>query len=314
MIFPESLKAGDKIAIISPSTTVKGEYIEGAAALLRDEGFEPVVMPHAYGPADGTFAASRAARIADFHQAWAAPDVRAVLCARGGYGAVDLLGEFDPDFLRLNAKWLIGFSDITALHAMLLNAGIASIHGPMAKHMTLLGASDPCVRSLLHILREGLPVEYKAETHPLNIEGQASGRLIGGNMAVFGGLSGSEYDIFRSVGDDDLILFVEDISEKIYAVERMFHRMRLSGAFRRIKGLLIGQFTEYNPDRNHPSMEVMVARFLHRYGLDTIPVAYGFPVGHVDDNRPLVQGSVAHLSVTSSAVSLIQQTWLKPSY
>lgn len=314
MIFPESLKTGDKIAIISPATIVKREYIEGAAALLAGEGFEPVVMPHAYGPSDGTFAASRAARIADFHRAWSDPDVRAVLCARGGYGSVDLLGEFDPDFLRLNAKWLIGFSDITALQAMLLNAGVASIHGPMAKHMTLLGATDPCVQSLLHILRQGLPVEYKAPVHPLNVVGEATGRLIGGNMAVFGGLSGSEYDIFRSVDDDDLILFVEDISEKIYAIERRFHRMRLSGAFRRIKGLLVGQFTEYNADRNHPSMDIMVARFLHRYGLDKIPVAYGFPVGHVDDNRPLVQGSVTSLSVSSSEVSLIQHTGLKPSY
>ena len=148
IIFPRPLRKGDRIAIISPASAVKPEYVDGAARAIAARGFVPVVMPHAKGPADGSFAAGERSRIADFTAAWNDTGTKAVLCARGGYGCVGILPAVPGSMLRANAKWLVGFSDVSALHAMLRSAGIASVHGPMAKHLTEEPADD---LSLIHI-------------------------------------------------------------------------------------------------------------------------------------------------------------------
>lgn len=302
IIIPGSLAPGDRIAIISPATIVKAEYIDGAAARLRDEGFDPVVMPHAKGPASGTYASSAEHRLADFRAAWENPEIRAVLCARGGYGCVHLIPELDTAFLRDNAKWLIGFSDVSALHAMLLHTGVASIHGPMAKHIALESADDYCSQALYRILREGLPIEYYSPPHPFDSFGEAAGTLVGGNLAVLNGLAATPYDVFDRALHEDTILFIEDISEAIYAMERMVRRLILSGTIGHLKGLILGQFTDYRPSANFPDMETMLHSLL---GDLKIPVAYSFPVGHVSDNVPLVCGASATLSVTPEGRSLI---------
>ena len=177
MVIPPLLKDGDRVAIISPASTVKPEYIAGAVEFLRAEGFEPIVSAHAGGPASGSYASDTASRLDDFIGAWKDPSIRAVLCARGGYGSVHLLPHIDECMLRDNPKWLIGFSDISALHAMLSAAGVASIHGPMAKHLAEEGPEHYASRALMRIMRDGLPVEYFAAPHPFNICGASEGRL-----------------------------------------------------------------------------------------------------------------------------------------
>ena len=310
-ILPPPLESGDAVALISPSSPVKEEYVAGAAAFFEKEGFRPIVMPHACGPASGSYAASDAERLADFTAAWSDPSVRAVLCSRGGYGAVHLLHQIPQSMLRSDPKWLIGFSDITALHALLSSAGVASIHSPMAKHLTEKGADDPCTLSLMHILRGEGKMEYNVEGDPRNICGSAEGRLAGGNLAVLNGLGGTPFDFLRGAGEkgeeednDKLIFFIEDISEAIYATERMLYRIWLSGGFRRVAGLVVGRFTDYRPDRNFSSMEDMISAFIRRVGISGIPVAFGFPMGHVDMNLPLVEGARARLAVTRESVSL----------
>lgn len=300
MIFPKSLKRGDRIAIISPSSPVKEEYIDRASEFLISEGFEPVVMPYAKGPASGSYASTARQRLSDIVSAWEDDSIRAILCSRGGYGAVHLLRSLPPDFLRQDPKWLIGYSDISALHAMLLNAGVASIHSPMAKHLSEEGEEDFCVRSLMRILKGDFPVEYSVSAHPYNCKGNAHGRLVGGNLAVLNGLFGTDYDILQQ----GVILFIEDISEAIYAVERMLYHILLSGGFDKIKGLIVGRFTEYRADKNFSSMEDMIKAFIEREGIRNIPVAFNFPVGHVRENYPLVEGAAAKLAVTSDAVKL----------
>lgn len=300
MIFPEKLKRGDRIAIISPSSPVKEEYIDRAAEFFVSEGFEPVVMPCAKGPSSGSYASSAENRLNDFMEAWKDSSIRAILCSRGGYGAVHLLRDLPTEFLRRDPKWLIGYSDISALHAMLLNAGVASIHSPMAKHLTEEGPQDFCVRSLMKILHGDFPVEYTVSAHPYNLQGEAEGILAGGNLAVLNGLFGTDYDILK----EGVILFIEDIAEAIYAVERMLYHILLSGGFNKIKGLIIGRFTEYRPDKNFSSMEDMIKNFLEREGVGGIPIAFDFPVGHVKENYPLVEGSLARLSVLSESVVL----------
>ncbi|MDE6683333.1 MAG: LD-carboxypeptidase [Muribaculaceae bacterium] len=300
MIFPSSLKCGDRIAILSPSSPVKEEYIDRASEFLVSEGFEPVVMPFAKGPASGSYASTAEQRLDDFISAWMDDSIRAILCSRGGYGAVHLLRSLPAEFLRQDPKWLIGYSDISALHAMLLKAGVASIHSPMAKHLSEEGAQDFCVRSLIRILKGNFPLEYEVPSHPYNIDGDAEGILAGGNLAVLNGLFGTAYDILQ----EGVILFIEDISEAIYAVERMLYHILLSGGFDRIKGLIIGRFTEYRPDKNFSSMEDMIKAFLEKEGIKGIPVAFNFPVGHVKENYPLVEGAAAKLTVTSDVVKL----------
>lgn len=297
MKIPAPLRPGDRIAIISPATIVKAGYIDGAARFLASEGYEPVVMPHAKGPSSGSFAACDSDRISDMLDALEAPDVRAILCARGGYGCNHLIPVIPPDLVSGDPKWLIGFSDVSALHALWQRAGVISLHAPMAKHLATLSADHYCTRAMMHILTGGLPVEYVIPAHPLNHPGEAEGRLVGGNLAVINGLAATPFDPLSLCGSDDLVLFVEDISEAIYAVERMLIRIRLSGNFHRIKGIVVGAFTEYRPDRNHPDMETMIARLMS--DMPGLPIAFGFPAGHTDDNLPLALGSRAMLCVSN---------------
>lgn len=183
IIFPRSLTAGDRVAIISPASPVREEFIDQAVDYLRTRGLEPVVFPHAKGPKSGSYAADFEGRLSDFIAAYTMPDVKAIVCARGGYGAVHLLPHVPGNLLRENPKWLVGFSDISALHALSLSQGVASVHGPMAKHFT---SENPEVEDVMAILAgEGMPeiVTDEAATLPDNQEGVAEGILLGGNLA-----------------------------------------------------------------------------------------------------------------------------------
>lgn len=315
---PKCLKKGDRVAIVSPATIVNPDYIDGAARMLASEGFEPMVAPHAKGPCSGSYAAEDAGRIADLVDAWRDPSIRAILCARGGYGCNHLIGNLPIDLVRSDPKWLIGFSDVSALHALSLRAGVVSLHAPMAKHLSLLPADHYCTRALLRILSEGLPVKYFAPPHELNTTGEAEGILVGGNLAVINGLAATPFDPLLppdgkvaplkqdaalesvSLRNSPRILFIEDVSEAIYAVERMLIRLSLAGTLDSLAGIVVGHFTEYRPDRNHPDMETMIARLVG----GRCPTAFGFPAGHTDDNLPLPLGGRARLSVTAEGTTL----------
>lgn len=303
--FPSPLLSGGTVAIVSPATIVKGEFVEGAAAFFRDRGYMPLVMPSAVGSSSGTFAATHEARLKDLREAVDNPEVDAILCARGGYGCVHLIA--DPELtasVTAHPKWIVGFSDVSALHALWHSCGVASIHGPMAKHLTMEAPDDTCSCELLRLMTQQPTINYEIHSSPYNRLGKAVGELRGGNLAVLNGLAGTQFDML-SVGDDeDVILFIEDISEKIYVVERMLMRLHLSGSLSRLKGLIIGQFTEYNPDRNFESMEAMIDALLTRCGIIDIPVAFNFPVGHVSKNYPLIEGATVELDVTPASVTL----------
>ncbi len=304
-IYPPSLNKGDRIAILSPATTVKEEYVNGTASFLRDRGFVPVVMPSALGPAAGSFAASHDARVKDLGDAVKNSEIKAILCARGGYGCVHLLTDSSlQKTIADNPKWLVGFSDVSALHALWLNCGIASIHGPMAKHIATERPDDPCTEALLQIMTYEPKMSYTVPPSPFNRIGTAAGELRGGNLAVLNGLASTPFDILSVKDNEHVILFIEDISEAIYAVERMLMRLNLSGSLSRLKGLIIGQFTEYRPDKNFNSMEEMIDALLTRYGIHDIPVAFNFPVGHVSNNLPLIEGAKVQLTVTAEKVIL----------
>lgn len=292
IIFPSPLTKGDKIAIISPASHILPDYVDGACNAIAQMGFQPVVSNHCKGQCGG-YSGTIEQRLADFLEALHNPEVKAILCSRGGYGVVHLLEYLSSDDIAENAKWLIGFSDISALHAAMVASGVASIHASMAKHLTQFGVDDEATVALFNILQGKLPT-YQTPSHAFNKPGTASGTLTGGNMAVLCGLLDTDFDLL-SRGD---ILFIEDVGEEVYKIERMLYNLRLSGVLPMIKGLIVGRFTDYrNPDGNGDSMEQMVKRMVEPYD---IPVAFDFPVGHVDENMPLIEGAQVTLTVADT--------------
>lgn len=306
IFYPAPLKKGDKIAIISPASVVKEEYVLGMMEKMMERGYEPVLMPHALGPADGSFAASKSERLLDLFDALEDPEYKAIMCTRGGYGCCQLIANFSYGMISRNPKWLIGFSDVSALLAMFYRSDIASIHAPMAKHIATMPDNDPCTQALFNMLENGGRFSYTVAPHKYNKPGVAQGILRGGNLAVLSGLAGTPEDILDHQGENnDVILFFEDVGEAIYKVNRMLWRMMLNGTFYMVKGLIFGQFTEYNPDANFDTMEDMINDFIERnFPICDFPVVFNFPVGHTDINLPLTEGATVELEVKEDSVTL----------
>ena len=306
IFYPAPLKKGDKIAIISPASAVKEEYVLGAMTRIMERGYEPVLMPCAIGHESGTFAATKAERLIDLIETLEDSSIKAILCARGGYGCCQLLANITYGMVSRNPKWLIGFSDISALHALFYRSDIASIHGPMAKHLATMPADDPCTEALFAILENGGKFDYTVAPHEYNTEGKATGILRGGNLAVLNDLSDTPCDILSlNHNKEDVILFLEDINEPIYKVNRILWRLYNSGTLMQVKGMIFGQFTDYKPDANFESMEDMIKDFMERTMLAfDIPTVYNFPVGHIDANYPLVEGARVELEVKETGVCL----------
>lgn len=312
LIMPPPVRKEGKVALIGPATRIKPEIVEAFVRLYEEHndempGRELIVYPSALDAnACGSYAASLEQRAADFIDAWMRPDIDLVICARGGYGCVHLLDYLSPELICAHPKWLVGFSDVSVLHALLSKCGMASIHGGMAKQLV----EDPDngfggYRRSLKGLVEGIgsSVEYCIKTHPYNRPGEGRGVLLGGNLAVLNGLAGTHFDMLASALTQDVILFLEDVSEPIYAVERMLYRLHLQGVLRKVKGVLIGQFTEWKPDRNFDSMYDMIHEQFEEWGIEC-PVAFDFPVGHNDRNVPLVEGAMATLTVGDTCCCL----------
>lgn len=297
VLIPPSLREGDKVVILSPSGIIKPQFVYNALPVLQAQGWEPYVMPHALGRS-GTYSGTADERYSDLEAALTDPEVRAILCARGGYGAVHLLERLDKLPLRDDPKWIIGYSDISALHALMAKHGIASIHAPMAKHLATYEGNDDDAQALFEIL-SGRRMTYDIPPHPYNRFGEAEGRLCGGNLAVLAGLINTPFDLLQP----DTIWFIEDISEPVYKVERIMYQLKLSGVLGRLKGLIVGAFTEYSPDIDGVKMEDMIHRMVAEYGY---PVAFDVPVGHVEHNLPLIESAPVKLSVSSEGAVIEQ--------
>lgn len=291
VIFPAPLKEGDTIAICTPAGHVKSEKINGAREVLMEQGWKVRVMPHAYDQY-GSYGGTRKNRLADMREALTDPEVRAVLCSRGGYGVVHILDDLDEIDLRDDPKWIIGFSDISAIHALCNRQGIASIHGSMAGHI-MLGAGDVDNAALFDILRGGRPAYIFNSAPQFDRPGTAEGRLIGGNLAVLAHLMGTRYDVFQP----ETVLFIEDVAEPIYKVERMLYQLRMADVLPNLSGLVVGQFTDYGGDSSYQRMEHMIAEMVAPY---SYPVAFNAPIGHVSHNIPLIENAQVTLKVTGT--------------
>ncbi|KAA6345301.1 putative murein peptide carboxypeptidase [termite gut metagenome] len=289
LIFPSFLNAGDKIAIVSPSGRIDQPFLNGAVAQLSSWGFKPVLGEYA-SDSSGHYAGTIEHRTEDFQMAMDDEGIKAIFCSRGGYGVVHILNKLDFMHFREHPKWLLGFSDITALHSLFQSKGYASVHSPMARHLTIEAENDPSVLFLKNLLFGQLP-RYNCPSHTLNQQGRSQGILRGGNFSVFYGLRGTPYDI----PPEGTILFMEDVNERPHVVERMMYNLKLGGMLEKLSGLIVGRFTEYEEDRSlGKDLYEALADLVKEYNY---PVCFHFPVGHVTHNLPLITGAAVELTV-----------------
>lgn len=296
LTLPPYLHEGDKVVIVSPSGKIDKSFIAGARKRIESWGLKVIPGKHA-NSSSGRYAGTIKQRLSDLQTAMDDKEVKAIFCSRGGYGVVHLIDKLDFTLFAQYPKWLIGFSDITALHNLIQEKGFASLHAPMGRHLTVEAADDPCCTYLRDVLFGNLPT-YSCERHKLNHTGTVRGILRGGNLSVFYGLRGTPYDIPA----EGTILFIEDVSERPHAVERMIYNLKLGGVLDHLSGLIIGQFTEYEEDRSlGKDLYGALADLLKEYNY---PICFNFPVGHVTHNLPLICGAEVELTVGKKSVDL----------
>ena len=292
-VMPTPLKTGDTIAVISPSSVPDSATVAKGCATLRSWGYVPVVGAHALSSYHG-FAGTADERATDLLWALRNPSIKAIICSRGGDGAVQVLQRIPLNEFRNHPKWIMGFSDVTALHSAEVAAGVMSIHCSMCDGIAMRGERDSVNMILRKLLQGELPT-YQAPAHPLNQQGEATGILVGGNFSVFCGLAGSEYD-FLNRADEGLILFIEDTDESMTKVDRMLHQLEIRGVLSKLNGIIVGHFSKYkSPENGFADMYEMLHEYLQHYH---IPVCYDFPVGHHSGkNYPMVEGCKVNLKV-----------------
>ena len=294
-IYPPKLKRWDKAIIISPSGNVDIQYINGASKVLQNWGLLVEVATYA-DRQYGRFAGTVDQRGADLQQAMDDPNVKLIFCSRGGYGVVHLLDKLNFEGIRQYPKWIVGYSDITALHLALLQEGIVSLHAPMARHLTedSLDIASVYLKDALFI---NMP-DYFLASHSLNRKGLVTGKLFGGNLAVLSGLIGTPYMEVPENG----ILFIEDIAESPYKIDRMMWQLKLSGILGRISALVIGQFTDCLED---PLMGSTIYESIRDIVKEyNYPLVFDFPVGHVKENYPLLHGGLVEIEVRENKVKM----------
>ncbi|MBQ0114276.1 MAG: LD-carboxypeptidase [Bacteroidales bacterium] len=302
-VAPAFLKPGDKIAIMSlASTPGNVKYADKAADLLRQWGFTVEVSTHVMDRYHG-YAGSDKVRAAELMKYLRDPEVKAIISTRGGYGSAQLLSLIPSDTLRRYPKWIVGYSDITSMHSAQVAAGNMSIHGNMGGYLSSATVDDRQAVMMKDILLGKMPT-YTAAANALNHNGKAKGTLVGGNMYVMSKIAGSEeFDfLYGNNVDGDLILFFEDVSETMPHVAAMLQQMKLRGFFKRVKGIIVGRFTDYKTGYDYRDMNEMIHEML---GDVNIPVCYDFPTGHDESyNLPLIEGHKVTLDVSPLQVTL----------
>lgn len=300
MIFPPALKTGDTVALIATARSITPSATEAACRLLASQGLKVVEGKNLYA-SDNQFAGTDEQRAADLQQALNDENIKAILFARGGYGTVRIIDRIDFSAFIKNPKWLIGFSDLTVLHAHVnSNYSIATLHAPLA--ITLPDASPAIHRQLFDILFNNHLPSTNITPHPLNRSGEAVAEVVGGNLSVLYSLGGST----SALKTDGKILFIEDIGEYRYHLDRMMMFLKRSGILSRMKGLIVGAMTDINDYSGYPvpfgkDAYEIVASHVAEY---SFPVCYGFPAGHISENHPLVTGGSYHLCVNAGHVTL----------
>ena len=297
MIQPPHLKQGDLIGMVCPAGTLPQNKVKDCVHTLESWGYKVQVGP-TVGAKHHSFAGTDAQRASDLQKMLDNPKIKAIICGRGGYGVTRIIDQIDFTAFLKKPKWVIGFSDITILHAALQKQKVMSIHGPMSAAFSKGEVGAIFTQSIKSIL-EGKAVEYIAPVHAFNKNGKAHARLVGGNLCLVAHMIGSSI-AFNTKGK---ILFLEDIGEFHYNLDRMVIQMKRAGVFDHLAGLIVGGFSDM---RDEPKVfgataYEIIAQHVADY---SFPVCYGFPVSHSLENFALIEGGMYDLEVTKKGVTL----------
>lgn len=295
ILTPPPLQQGDTIAIISTARKVHQGFIDHAKSLIESWGYKVKLGAHLFDK-EHQFAGNDIARRADLAAALGDPAVKAIFCARGGYGTARILEGIDYKEVRNHPKWVVGYSDATALHNHLYRqAGIQSIHGSMPVNFEENTAE---ALDSLRILLEGNAVTYTSPQSRFNREGECEGEMVGGNLSVIYSLMGTPSEIDTA----GKVLFLEDLDEYLYHIDRMMVTLKRAGKLRQLAGLVVGSMTDMR-DNQVPfgkTAEEIIASQVAAYNY---PTCYGFPSGHIADNRAWIHGKKVRLTVKNDQPS-----------
>ena len=288
---PPYLKPGDKIAIVAPAGKIEKDKIDEATQTLESWGLK-IVLGNNLLKKDYQYSATDEERANDFQNVLDDFSVKAILCARGGYGSNRIIDTLDFNSFTKSPKWIIGFSDITVFHSHIhSNFGIDTIHGTMTAGLKDVEENNPGIDSLRAALF-GEKMDYHFEAQSLNQKGNAEGILCGGNLAILCSLIGTPSDIQT----DGKILFIEEVGEYLYRVDRMMRQLKRAGKLRNLAGLVIGGLTEMKENDNPfgKTAHEIIKECVDEYDY---PVCFDFPAGHQDDNKAMIFGRKIHLEV-----------------
>jgi muramoyltetrapeptide carboxypeptidase len=300
MIIPPFLKQGDKIGIVSTASKIDRKVVEPAVELLQSLGYLVEIGDHTFS-AFHQFSSTDAERASDLQAMLDDPEIKAIICSRGGYGSLRTLEIIDFQKFIQNPKWIVGFSDVTVLHSKLNILEIASIHGVMPKYFLQDEKPTPSFKTLLDAIT-GQPLTYPVSPDVNNRIGKATGQLVGGNLSILYSLRGTPYDI-DTFGK---ILFIEDLGEYLYHLDRMLMNLKTGGKLEHLSGLLVGNFSGMK-DQDEPygkSVEEIIFNAVAEYHF---PVAFQFPGGHSSENFSLKLGVETSLEITNSGAVIHQK-------
>lgn len=290
LIKPAYLQPGDIITIVAPAGVVVKEDIDKAKGI-----FESWDLQVRYGKnlfeQQNQFSGTDEQRLEDLQEAIDDEHVKAIVCARGGYGTIRIIDKIDWSHFVDKPKWVLGYSDITILHAKIHNLGFESIHSPMPVNMAKYSENDPILNQIREALFFG-QLNYANLFHQLNRNGFGRAKIIGGNLAILHSLLGTKYDMDYQ----GKFLFIEDVGEQLYKIDRMLHSFKLAGKFDELEGMLVGGFTEIE-DGKRPfgkSAEEIIYDITADYNF---PVAFGLPIGHLKNNHPLILGAEIKIEI-----------------
>ncbi len=306
-----ALRPGGRVAIVAPASAADGAAFD-AAEWLQARGYDPRIMPAALTRADAPFdylAGDDSARLNDLHAAFNDPAIDAVWCLQGGFGSWRLADRLDFNLLRQHPKPFIGYSDITALHlAIQRHAGFVTFHGPMLAQDLLAGQQEPTASHVLAMvggqIGQGAWIDAPPDSNPVVLApGSASGRLVGGNLALIAAMIGSRHEIATR----DAILFIEDVNEALPRIDRLLWQLRAAGKFDRIRGVLAGNFTRLGlPMGDALGQSQLFALLQEQFGGRGIPVLAAWPSGHGDPNLTLPLGATVTLDTQRRGLRLEQ--------
>ena len=295
MFTPPFLKSGDKVGIVCTARKVDKDELDEGIAMLKSCDLVPV-LGKTIGTSDNQYGGDDALRAADLQQMLDDDDIRAVWCARGGYGTVRIIDDIDFYKFVKYPKWVIGYSDITVLHSQLHKLGFETIHAVMPVG---LSRNTAVAKQTLENAWFGKPLHYHIPASPLNRLGEGRGELVGGNISILYSLCGSP----SAINTDNKILFIEDLDEYLYHVDRMILNLKRNGMLRNLKGLIVGGLTKMH-DNTIPFGKTAQEIVLDAVAEYDYPVCFDFPAGHLKDNRALIFGRDTSFEVTDTTAKV----------